>query len=207
MPSPIRILVVDDHPALRLGMKAVVRVMRDEATLVGLASDGGEAIDKYRALRPDVVTLDLRMPKMDGLLVIERLLGLDPGAKILVMTLYDSEEDVYRSFEAGACGYILKSASRQEITEAIRCVSRGERYLPAHLAEKIASRASTATLTPRETEVLSLMRLGITNKEIAESLNIGAGTVKTHVREILEKLGAMSRTEAIAIAHHRGLLK
>jgi DNA-binding NarL/FixJ family response regulator len=205
--SPLRILVADDHPALRIGMKAVIKSMKGEAALVGLAADGNQALEKYRALRPDVMTLDLRMPGIDGLAVLEQLLELDPGARILVMTMYDSEEDIFRSFEAGATGYILKSASREEIIQGIRSVSRGERHVPPHLALKLSSRASTIALTPRETEVLELLRLGITNKEIGESLEVAAGTVKTHVRVILTKLGAMSRTEAVNIAIQRGLLR
>jgi two-component system NarL family response regulator len=205
--GPLRILVVDDHPALRIGMKAVVKSMKSEAMLVGVASDGHQAIERYGALQPDVMTLDLRMPGLDGLVVLERVLELDACAKILVMTMYDSEEDVFRSLEAGATGYILKSASRNEIVQAIQSVSRGVRHVPEHVAIKLSSRASTATLTPRETEVLELMRLGITNKDIAESLNVAAGTVKTHVRVILAKLGAMSRTEAVNLAIQRGLLR
>jgi two-component system NarL family response regulator len=207
VPDPLRVLVADDHPALRLGMKAVVKSMKGEATLVGLASNGEQAVEKYRSLRPDVMTLDLRMPRTDGLAVVERIVELDASAKILVMTMYDSEEDIFRSLEAGATGYILKSASRKEIVQAIRSVSRGERHLPEHIARKLSSRASTAALTPRETEVLELLRMGITNKEIGESLNVAAGTVKTHVRVILTKLGAMSRTEAVNIAIQRGLLR
>jgi two-component system NarL family response regulator len=205
--SPLRVLVADDHPALRIGMKAVIKSMKAEAVLAGVASDGNQAIEKYRALRPDVMTLDLRMPGLDGLVVLERILELDASAKILVMTMYDSEEDVFRSLDAGATGYILKSASRSEIVQAIQSVSRGERHVPEHIALKLASRASTAALTPREIEVLELLRLGITNKEIAESLRVAAGTVKTHVRVILTKLGAMSRTEAVNIAIQRGLLR
>jgi two-component system NarL family response regulator len=135
------------------------------------------------------------------------VLSIDPNAKILVMTMYDNEEDVFRSLEAGAIGYILKSSTREEIISAIRSVSRRERYLPEELKQKLALRAATATLTRRETEVLELLRLGVTNKEIAATLDVAPGTVKTHVRVILTKLGAMSRTEAVSIALQRGLLR
>jgi two-component system NarL family response regulator len=207
MPSPIRVLVVDDHPALRIGMKAVIKSMKEEASFVGFACDGEQALEKYAALRPDVMTLDLRLPGVDGLVVVERVLSIDPNAKILVMTMYDNEEDVFRSLEAGAIGYILKSSTREEIISAIRSVSRRERYLPEELKQKLALRAATATLTRRETEVLELLRLGVTNKEIAATLDVAPGTVKTHVRVILTKLGAMSRTEAVSIALQRGLLR
>ncbi len=203
----LRILVADDHPALRIGMKAVIKSMKGVATLVGLASNGAEAVERYQVLRPDVTTLDLRMPGMDGLVVVERLVAIDPSAKILIMTMYDSEEDVFRGLGAGATGYILKSASRQQIVEAILSVSRGERYVPEVIAQKLASRTSAPALTPREMEVLELLRLGITNKDIADALAVASGTVKTHVRVLLTKLGAMSRTEAVNIAIQRGLLK
>jgi two-component system NarL family response regulator len=201
------VLVVDDHPALRIGMKAVIKSMKEEASFVGFACDGEQALEKYAALRPDVMTLDLRLPGVDGLVVVERVLSIDPNAKILVMTMYDNEEDVFRSLEAGAIGYILKSSTREEIISAIRSVSRRERYLPEELKQKLALRAATATLTRRETEVLELLRLGVTNKEIAATLDVAPGTVKTHVRVILTKLGAMSRTEAVSIALQRGLLR
>ncbi len=204
--KPLRVLVVDDHPALRIGMKAVLASTSD-ASLVGEAADGASAIAQYRVLRPDVMTLDLRMPKLDGLKVVEAVISEDRTAKILIMTMYDGEEDVFRSLRAGARGYILKSASREDIIHAIAAVGRGERYVPDHVALKLASYASTTELTPREREVLELLRLGITNKEIAEALKVAPGTIKTHVREVLDKLGAMSRTEAVTIALHRGLLK
>lgn len=202
----LRVLIVDDHTALRLGMKAVIDSMPN-AALAGEASDGNTAIEKYRSLRPDVMTLDLRMPTVDGLKVVEEVVAFDRAAKILVMTMYDGEDDIFRSLRAGAMGYILKSASRQEIIKAITSVSRGERYVPEHVALKLASHASSPELTPRERDVLELMRLGITNKEIGEALSVAPGTVKTHVREILSKLGAMSRTEAVGLAIQRGLLK
>lgn len=205
-PNTLRVLVVDDHTALRLGMRAVIKSMVG-ASLAGEAADGEDAIEKYRVLRPDVVTLDLRMPKIDGLQVVEEIIALDRAAQILIMTMYDGEDDVFRSLRAGARGYILKSASRQEIINAIAAVSRGERYIPEHLALKLVSHASTPTLTPREREVLELLRLGITNKEIAQALSVAPSTIKTHLREILDKLGAMSRTEAVTIAIERGLLK
>jgi DNA-binding NarL/FixJ family response regulator len=205
--KPLRVLVVDDHPVMRIGMKAVIRTMKDEATVVGVACDGEQALDEYRALQPDVLTLDLRLPSVDGLVVLERLFEIDAGARVLVVTMYDSEEDVCRSFEAGALGYVLKSAPRGELVEAIRSVSRGEPHIPLELAQKLAARASTATLTTREAEVLELLRIGITNKEIAASLKISAGTVKTHVKGILTKLCAESRTEAVNIAIQRGVLR
>jgi two-component system NarL family response regulator len=204
--AALRVLVVDDHTALRIGMKAVIDSMPG-ATLAGEAADGGLAIETYRSLRPDIMTLDLRMPKVDGLKVVEEIIAFDRGAKILIMTMYDGEDDVFRSLRAGAMGYILKSASREDIIQAITAVSRGNRYVPEHVALKLASHAAAPELTPREREVLELLRLGITNKQIADALAVAPGTIKTHLREILDKLGAMSRTEAVTIALQRGLLK
>ncbi len=202
----LRVLVADDHPALRIGMASVLEYS-SIASLVGEAADGQSAIEQYRALRPDVMTLDLRMPEVDGLKVVEDVLALDPAARILVMTMYEGEDDVFRSLRSGAKGYILKSAGREEILKAISAVGRGERYIPQHVALKLASHAAVPDLTPREQEVLELMRLGVTNKEIGDALAVAPSTVKSHVQEILNKLGAMSRTEAVSLAIQRGLLK
>jgi two-component system, NarL family, response regulator len=203
---PLRVLIADDHTALRLGLCSIVESM-DDAVVVGEAADGEEAVALYQAARPDVMTLDLRMPKLDGLRVVEQVLAAAPEARILVMTMYDHEEDIFSSIRAGAKGYILKSAPRAEIIAALRKVGAGERYLPDYVAATIASRLSAPSLTGRETEVLQLLRVGISNKEIARQIHVSEGTVKAHVREILSKLGAISRTEAVNLALQRGLLK
>ncbi|MBC7991661.1 MAG: response regulator transcription factor [Rhizobacter sp.] len=204
--TALRVLIADDHTALRLGLASIVETM-GQAVLVGEAVDGEEAVQQYLALAPDVMTLDLRMPKLDGLRVVERVVAAVPDARILVMTMYDHEEDIFGSIRAGAKGYILKSAPRAEIVTAMRRVGAGERYLPAYVALTLATRLSAPTLTAREHEVLGLMRLGISNKEIGRQLNVAEGTVKAHVREVLGKLGAISRTEAVNLALQRGLLK
>lgn len=204
--GPLRVLIADDHTALRLGLASIVETMGD-AQLVGEAVDGEDAVLQYHALQPDVMTVDLRMPKLDGMLAIERILRTAPGARILVMTMYDHEEDIFGSIKAGAKGYILKSAPRAEIVAALRKVGSGERYLPDYVAQTLASRLATPSLTAREHEVLRLMRLGISNKEIGRQLSVAEGTVKAHVREVLSKLGAISRTEAVNLAMQRGLLK
>ena len=205
-PRKLRILIADDHLGMRLGVGAIVHSM-DVAEVVGEASNGEEAIAQFMALRPDVLTLDLRMPGLDGQLVIEQLIAEDPKAGILVMTMFDQEEDVYNAMRAGAKGYILKSSSRLEMIAAIQAVGTGERFLPAQLAETLAVRLAAPTLTPREREVLELMQQGTSNKQIARNLNVAEGTVKAHVREILTKLVAISRTEAVNLALRRGLLK
>jgi DNA-binding NarL/FixJ family response regulator len=204
--SPLRVLIADDHPALRLGLASIVETMGG-AALVGEAVDGEDAVAQFKALAPDVMTLDLRMPKLDGLFVLERIVAESPDARILVMTMYDHEEDIVRSVRAGARGHILKSAPRSEIVSALRKVGAGERYLPDYVAAKLATHMSSPALTAREHEVLELLRVGISNKEIGRQLGVTEGTVKAHVREVLAKLGAISRTEAVNLAMQRGLLK
>jgi two-component system, NarL family, response regulator len=204
--NPLRVLIADDHPALRLGLASIVESMGG-AALVGEAVDGEDAVAQYKALAPDVMTLDLRLPKLDGLIVLERVIAETPDARILVMTMYDHEEDIVRSVRAGARGHILKSAPRSEIVTALRKVGAGERYLPDYVAAKLATHMSSPALTVREHEVLELLRLGISNKEIGRQLDVTEGTVKAHVREVLAKLGAISRTEAVNLAMQRGLLK
>lgn len=202
----VRVLVADDHTALRMGMAAIVQSV-PEFELAGEAVDGLDAIAQYERLRPDVMTLDLRMPGMDGLQVVERILGEHPAARILVMTVFDHEEDVARSVRSGAMGYILKAAPRDQIVEAIARVARGERWFPDFVAVRLATRLRADHLTPREQQVLELLRVGISNKEIARRLGLTESTVKSHVKEVLNKLGALSRTEAVTIALRRGLLK
>jgi two-component system NarL family response regulator len=204
--SPIRLLIADDHMALRIGLRTIAESSQN-IVVAGEAVDGEDAIRQFDDLLPDVMILDLRMPRLDGLLVVERVLSKHPEASILVMTLYDHEEDIFRSIKAGARGYILKSASREEILKAIESVARGERFMPQYVALKLASHMSTPTLTAREKDVLELMRLGITNREIGQQLGLTEGTVKSHVREIMAKLNAISRTEAVNLALQRGLLK
>jgi two-component system, NarL family, response regulator len=202
----LRVLIADDHTALRLGLCSIVESM-DHARVVGEAANGEEAVAMYLSLRPDVMTLDLRMPKLDGLSVLRQVLDAAPDASILVMTMYDHEEDIFSSIRTGAKGYILKSAPSAEIIAALRRVGAGERYLPDYVAATIAARLSAPRLTARETEVLQLLRVGISNKAIARQIDVSEGTVKAHVREILSKLGAISRTEAVNLALQRGLLK
>ncbi len=204
--DPVRVLVVDDHPALRAGLAAIIEAQPGLA-LAGEAANGDEALERYRALRPDVVTLDLRMPGVDGLQVLQQLLAVDREARVLVMTMFDHEQDVVLSIRAGARGYILKSAARAEVVSAIEAVAAGRRWVPDYVAVKLASGMSTENLTPREQEVLEHIQLGLGNKEIGRLLGMTEGTVKTHVREILAKLGAISRTEAVNLGRQRGLLK
>lgn len=204
--KPIRIVIADDHVVVRDGIAAILG-MQPDMKVVGQAINGEEACALFEEHAPDLMLLDLRMPKMDGLDVIRRIHSRQPGARIVIVTTYDDDEDIFLALKAGAQGYLLKDASRQQISEAIRLVHAGQRYIPANVAIKMANHVSRPALTEREHEVLRGMSRGRSNKEIGDSLSISEGTVKTHVKSILAKLGAAGRTEAVAIASQRGLVQ
>ena len=204
--AKIRVLVVDDHPMVRDGIKANLKPQRD-MTVVAEANDGVEAITLIKKQLPDVVLLDLRMPRLDGLDVLVEVNESKLSAKVIIMTTFDSEEDVHRSMKAGARGYLLKDSSQEEILDAIRRVNLGETYLPARIVQKVAERMRNPEISPREREVLNCVAAGKSNKEIGVQLLITEGTVKTHVKSLLEKLGAAGRTAAVRQAVHRGLVK
>jgi two-component system NarL family response regulator len=202
----IRLLIVDDHAVVRDGLAAIVN-RQDDMAVVGEASNGREAVEQWRSLRPDIVLMDLRMPEMSGLTAIEEIRKQDGEALILVLTTYDSDEDVYLAMRAGAKAYVLKDAHRDEIMDCIRTVWRGKTFVSPSVAAKLASRIREPELTHRECEILALLGAGRSNKVIANALEISEGTVKTHVKNILEKLDATSRTEAVAMAAKRGLIR
>jgi two-component system NarL family response regulator len=202
----IRVLVADDHPVVRQGVIANLKPQRD-MTVVAEAGDGVEALALIKEHLPDVVLLDLRMPRMDGLDVIADVNTSKLPSKVIIMTTFESEEDVNRSMKAGARGYLLKDSSQEEILDAIRRVSLGETYLPARIVQKVAEGLRKPGLSPRELEVLQCVAAGKSNKEIGVQLYIAEGTVKTHVKSVLEKLGAAGRTAAIKEAVHRGLVR
>jgi DNA-binding NarL/FixJ family response regulator len=204
---PLRILVAEDQAIVRDGLAALVGYQRD-MQIVGCAADGEEAVRLYRELRPDVTLMDLRMPRLGGVEAIEAICATDPEARVLVLTTFDGDEDVYRSLRAGARGYLLKDAGTEELIGAIRTVGKGERYIPAAVAQRLADRAMAGPpLSEREVEVLRLVAAGKTNKEIASALFIAEGTVKTHLNTIHEKLGVRDRTEAVMVALRRGMLR
>jgi two-component system NarL family response regulator len=204
--TKIRVLVADDHPVVRHGIIANVKPQRD-MTVVAEAGDGVEALALIKEHLPDVVMLDLRMPGMDGLDVITEISASKLPSKVIIMTTFDSEEDVHRSMKAGARGYLLKDSSQEEILDAIRRVSLGESYLPARIVQKVAEGMRKPELSPREIEVLQCVASGKSNKEIGAQLYIAEGTVKTHVKSLLEKLAVVGRTGAIREAVHRGLVR
>jgi len=204
--AKIRVLVVDDHPIVRQGVMANVKPQRD-MTVVAEAGDGVEALRLIKEHLPDVVLLDLRMPRMDGLDVLTELNASKLQGKVIIMTTFESEEDVNRAMKAGARGYLLKDSSQEEILDAIRRVSVGETYLPARIVQKVAEGMRKPELSPREVEVLQWVAAGKSNKEIGAQLYIAEGTVKTHVKNLLEKLAVVGRTAAIREGIHRGLVR
>jgi len=204
--KPIRVMIVDDHPLLIEGVASVIATQSDLA-LVCEASDGEEAVDKYQAMRPDVVLMDLRLPKMSGLEAMCRIRETYPDAKILVLTTYRGDVEALRAFEAGAQGYLLKSMLRAELLTAIREVHGGRRWIPARIAAALAEHVTDENLTGRELQVLSQVAEGRSNKVIANELGITADTVKAHIKNILVKLRASDRTHAVTIALRRGIMQ
>lgn len=200
----IRVLVVDDHPVVREGIAALLG-RADDMEVVAEAGSGLEAIALFRRYHPDVLLLDIRMPGMDGVAVIAQIRQDAPDARIIVLTAFEGEEDIYRGLQAGARGYLLKDTASEELLEAIRAVYKGQTRIPSAVATKLAQRISQQTLTPRERDVLRLMVAGKSNQEIAANLFIAEGTVKAHVNSILDKLKVNDRTQAVTAALRRGL--
>jgi DNA-binding NarL/FixJ family response regulator len=204
--GPISLLVVDDHPLILAGLAALIR-SEPALALAGQASDGHAAVEAYLRLRPDVMLIDLNMPGGGGVEAIRRLRALVPDARIVILTTYDGDEDVHRGLAAGASAYLLKGAGLDEILHCVRQVAAARRYLAPGLAEKLAARVSANRLSPRELEILAHLSAGLSNKMIARAENIGVGTVKYHVNNILAKLDVSCRTQAACVAARRGLVQ
>jgi DNA-binding NarL/FixJ family response regulator len=203
--ATIRVLCVDDHPLVRKGIASILANETD-MELVAEAGNGREAVDMFRDLHPDVILMDLRMPQIDGIEATRTIRGDDPEARIIALTSYDGDQDIYRALEAGVRGYILKEMVHTEVVRAIRTVYTGKRLMPPEVAERLSEYFPQVALTPREVEVLSCVARGLANKEIAHKLGTANGTIKMHVQNILEKLGASDRTHAVTLAIERGIL-
>ena len=202
----IRLLIVDDHYVVRMGLTGSVSMEPDMA-VVAEASTGPQALELYRQHKPDVVLLDLRLPGMDGVETTAALCREFPAVRIIILSTYDGEEDIYRALHAGAQAYLLKTMPREELLEAIRVVYGGNRYIPPAVAARLADRLHRPELSAREREVLMHLAKGRSNKEIAFVLNITEVTVKLHVSNILGKLSVNDRTQAVTVALQRGIVR
>lgn len=205
-PSPVRILLVDDHFVVRSGLAASLG-LEDDLQVVAEAGSAAEALTACAAHTPDVVIMDLQLGEVNGITCTEQLGQAHPGIRIMVFSSFARDEDVYRAIRAGALGYLQKSAPREDLLKAIRTVATGKRYLPGDIAQRLAERLGRPEPSPREREVLAQMARGRSNKEIAAALGLSEETVKRHVSNLLEKLGAQDRTQAVTEAIRRGLLE
>ena len=201
----ITVLLVEDHFLARIALRSVL-AGHSQICVIGEAADGEQGLLMYRTLRPDVMLLDLRLPGTSGFDVLTRLRREFPDARVVVLSNYQGSEDVYRAVRSGAAGYLTKDASGQELIDAITTVHRDFRYLPRTALDRLAERTSATDLTPRETEVLTCITQGRSNREIAEQLHISEKTVRIHVSAVLDKMGARDRTQATIFALQRGLV-
>lgn len=202
----IRIIVADDHPVVRQGLATIIERELD-MVVVGQASNGWEVKELFCKKRPDVVLMDLRMPKFSGVTAIQNICTDDDSANVIILTTYDGDEDIYNGIQAGAKGYLLKNTEPEEILCAIRTVASGKKYISEVVATKLKERMKKPELSERELEVLQLITNGNTNQQIAVTLHITEGTVKYHVNNILGKLGVSDRTQAVVAAVRRGIVK
>ena len=208
MTSTVRVLVADDHAVVRAGIVALLEAESD-IEVVGQAVDGDDAVAQALALLPDLVVMDVRMPKLTGDVATARIRERAPAVRVLVLTTYESDASILSAIEAGASGYLLKAAPAEELIAGVRSVAAGEVALSPAIAAQLVARVRTpvaATLTPRETEVLRLVAEGLSNRGIGERLFLGEATVKTHLLRVFEKLGVNDRTRAVTLAMERGLI-
>jgi DNA-binding NarL/FixJ family response regulator len=201
----IRVLTVDDHDVVRTGITAIVAHEPDMA-VVAEAADGSDALAMYDQYTPDVVLMDLRMPRMDGITATRAILAAHPEARVVALTSYEGDADIYRALDAGACGYLIKDMTGAEVVAAIRTAAAGKRVIPAAVAGRLAEFTPRVDLTPREVEVLRLAAKGLRNREIARVLGRTEETVKVHLKHIMAKLDVEDRTEAVTLAMQRGII-
>ena len=204
--AAIRVLIAEDHTVVRDGLVALIN-QESDMQIVAETGDGRQAVALWRQNRPAITLMDLRMPQLDGVSAIYEIRAIDPNARIIVLTTFDGDEDIYRGMRAGAKSYLLKDVRREELFQCIRDVHAGRTYMPAAIAAKLAERLTGEELSPRELEVLRLLAEGKPNKLIGSALSITEVTVKSHVQSLFRKLNVFSRTEAIAVATRRGLLR
>lgn len=204
--NPIRILIVDDHPVVVAGLASMLGTQAG-MVVVGSASGGEEALELLRTTHADLLLLDLRMPGMNGIDMLHALRRLKSHARAIILTTFETDEDIYRAVQAGAQGYLLKDTRQTEMLEAIRAVHGGKRYFPRDIAARLAERMTRSSLTARELEVLHMLARGLTNKEIGSALDISGNTVRNHVNSIIEKLEVSDRTEAATTAILRGIIE
>jgi DNA-binding NarL/FixJ family response regulator len=201
----IRVLTADDHLVVRAGLAALIAT-DPGIEVVGEARDGREAVERFAELRPDVVLMDLRMPRMDGVAATQAIRRDDPHARVVVITMYEGDVDIHRALAAGAIGYLLKDVPAAELLQAIRSAAEGRRALPAAVARALADFTPRVDLTAREVEVLRLVAKGLQNSEVARLIGRTTGTVKVHLQHVFQKLGTEDRTEAVTVALQRGYL-
>lgn len=204
--QPIRVLIAEDHVIVRDGLAAIIN-QEDDMGVVAEAGNGTEAVELWKTHQPDVVLMDLQMPGLSGVNAINEMRVADPNVRVIILTTFDGDEDIYRAMRAGAKAYLLKDVNRDELFQCIRAVHAGKYFLLPNVAAKLAGRQSVDELTPRELDVLRLLAEGKPNKLVAADLGIGEVTVKSHVRAIFTKLNVLSRTEAIAVASRSGLIR
>jgi DNA-binding NarL/FixJ family response regulator len=207
--GPIRLLIADDHPVVRDGLRAMLATQPD-MELVGEAATGTEAVAHARALRPDVVLMDLQMPDLDGPAAIATLREQAPEVRVLVLTTFGTDADITRAVDAGATGYLLKDAPREQLFGAIRAAARGESVLSPSVATRVLGRMrapAEEALSPRELEILQAVARGLSNKDIGRQLYVSEATVKTHLLRIFGKLGVDDRTAAVTVALERGIIR
>jgi len=203
--DPIRILVVEDHHVVRQGLVALLKTVPD-MEVIAQAGDGKEGVRLFREHKPDITIMDLRLPLLSGVDAITQIRAQSPSARIIVLTTFDGDEDIYRALQAGARGYLLKDMFGEELMDAIRAVHAGKTRIPPAIAERLAERMGGPSLTGRELEVLRAIVSGRSNKEIGFELGISEATVKTHINSILSKLGVTDRTQAATTALQRGIV-
>ena len=208
MSGPVRVVVADDHPVVRAGLEGMLSA-QPEFEVVGQAADGNEAVRLASRLKPDVVLMDLRMPELDGVAATKEIKEHHPEVHVLVLTTYDSDADILRAVEAGATGYMLKDAPREDLFRAVKAAAKGEPLLAPRVADRLMRRMREPErdkISGRELEILALVARGKSNKDVAKTLHISEATVKTHLIHTFSKLGVDDRTAAVTVALERGIL-